>query len=305
MNSVLDSRQLQAFVMLSRTGSFTQAANSLFLTPSAVSHALKELEQRVGCRLLDRRRKKVVLTQAGEQLLQHAEIILQEMSEACASLEHLGKWGKDRLRIGTSAAFCQYILPTVLEEFYRIYPSSRVIVELADTLDTVGLVRANKIDLAITLEPKNERELEFHPLFTDELVFVVSPLHPWAKARQAVPAQIAKQPYVLYKRNSYTFRLIEDFFRQEEIVLNTVIEVGNLEAIKELVKRRIGVSILAAWVAAKEIEEKALFALPLGTRRLERNWGLVCWQGRRLTWAEETFVGLCRSATKDFSSQTQ
>ncbi len=232
MTSVLDSRQLQAFVMLSRTGSFTQAANGLFLTPSAVSHTLKELEKRVGCRLLDRRRKKVVLTQAGEQLLQHAEKILQEMSEACAALEHLGKWGKDRLRIGTSAAFCQYILPPVLEEFYRTSPNSRVTVELADTLETVELVRANKIDLAITLEPKNEREIEFHPLFTDELIFVVSPLHPWAKARQPVQAQIAKQPYILYKRNSYTFRLIEDFFGQEEIVLNTVIELGNMEAIR-------------------------------------------------------------------------
>lgn len=303
MTSVLDSRQLQAFVMLSRTGSFTQAANGLFLTPSAVSHTLKELEKRVGCRLLDRRRKKVVLTQAGEQLLQHAEKILQEMSDACAALEHLGKWGKDRLRIGTSAAFCQYILPAVLEEFYRISPNSRVTVELADTLETVELVRANKIDLAITLEPKNEREIEFHPLFTDELVFVVSPLHPWAKARQPVQAQIAKQPYILYKRNSHTFRLIEDFFGQEEIVLNTVIELGNMEAIKELVKRRIGVSILAPWVAARELGEKSLLSLPLGTRKLKRNWGIVCWQGRRLTLAEETFVGLCRKATKDFASQ--
>ena len=305
MTSVLDSRQLQAFVMLSRTGSFTQAANGLFLTPSAVSHTLKELEKRVGCRLLDRRRKKVVLTQAGEQLLQHADKILQEMSEACAALEHLGKWGKDRLRIGTSAAFCQYILPPVLEEFYRTSPNSRVTVELADTLETVELVRANKIDLAITLEPKNEREIEFHPLFTDELIFVVSPLHPWAKARQPVQAQIAKQPYILYKRNSYTFRLIEDFFGQEEIVLNTVIELGNMEAIKELVKRRIGVSILAPWVPARELGEKSLFSLPLGTRKLKRNWGIVCWQGRRLTLAEETFVGICRKATKDFPSQTQ
>src|ERR1051326_4008767 len=177
MTSVLDTRQLQAFVLLSRTGSFTKAASGLFLTPSAVSHALKELEQRVGCRLVDRRRKKVALTQAGEQLLQHAEKILGEMSAACAALEHLGKWGKDRLRIGTSAAFAQYILPAVLEEFCRLFPSGRVVVEMADTLEMVELVRADKIHLAVTLEPKNDRELEFQPLFTDELSFVVNPSH--------------------------------------------------------------------------------------------------------------------------------
>lgn len=301
MHSVLDSRQLQAFVQLSRTGSFTSAANGLFLTPSAVSHALKELEQRVGCRLVDRRRKKVLLTQAGEQLLQHAEKILGEMTAACTALEHLGKWGKDRLRIGTSAAFGQYILPAVLEEFYRQFPSGRIIVELADTLEMVELVRANRIDLAITLEPKNERELEFRPLFDDELAFVVSPSHPWARTRLAVRDQIATQPYILYKRDSATFRAIEEFFRGQQIVLNSVIELGNTEAIKELVKRSIGISILASWVIARDVQEKFIVSLPLGARKLKRTWGILCWQGRRLTWAEETFLSHCRSVTQGFS----
>ena len=301
MNSLLDTRQLQAFVMLSRTGSFTQAASGLFLTPSAVSHALKELEHRVGCRLLDRRRKKVVLTQAGEQLLHHAEKILREMSVACASMEQLGKWGKDRLRIAASAAVSQYVLPGVLEEFYRNYPERRIIIEPADTVEAVELVRSNQVDLAVVLEPKHDRELEFHFLFTDELAFFVGPGHAWAKTRQAIPAQIPKQPYVLYKKNSYTFALIEDYFRQEEIVLNTVAELGNVEAIKELVKRGIGVTILSPWVAARELAQKTLVSLPLGPRNLKRNWGILYWRERRLTWAEETFIKLCRSTTKEFA----
>ena len=297
MNTVLDSRQLQAFVLLSRTGSFTQAAKGLFLTPSAVSHALKELEQRVGCRLLDRQRKKVELTEAGEQLLQHAEKILSEMSAACASLEQLGKWGKDRIRIGASLAFCQYIMPPILEEFHRSYPQSRIIIELADTLEAVALVRNNKVDLAVTLQPKNERELEFQPLFTDELAFFVGPRHPWAKARQVSSAQISKQPYVLYKKNSYTFGLIEDYFKRQEIVLNTVIELGSTEAIKELLKRNLGVSVLAPWIAERELREQSLVSLPLGSKSLKRTWGLLHWRDRRLSLAEETFVRLCRSVT--------
>src|SRR5437016_14005629 len=117
MSPPLDSRQVRAFCVLARTGSFTQAARELHLTQSGISHSMKALETDVGCRLLDRMGKKVLLTQAGEQLLHHAEKIMQEMSITRASLEQLGKWGKGRLRIGTSATACQYILPAVLREF--------------------------------------------------------------------------------------------------------------------------------------------------------------------------------------------
>src|SRR5437762_4736692 len=110
MSLPLDSRQLRAFVTLARTGSFTLAARELFLSQSAVSHSMKALEQDVGCRLLDRVGKKVLLTQAGEQLLHHAQKILTEMGEARESLQQLGKWGRTRLRIGSSPTACQHIV---------------------------------------------------------------------------------------------------------------------------------------------------------------------------------------------------
>src|SRR2546426_6543788 len=116
MSHPLDSRQLRAFATLARKGSFTLAAKELFLSQSAVSHSMKALEQDVGCRLLDRLGKRVILTQAGEQLLHHAETILQEMSLARASLEQLGKWGRAKLRIGATATACEHILPGVLRE---------------------------------------------------------------------------------------------------------------------------------------------------------------------------------------------
>src|SRR5256885_4841250 len=111
MNQPLDSRQLRAFAALARTASFTLAAKELYLSQSAVSHSIKALEQDAGCRLLDRLGKKVLLTQAGEQLLHHAQKILAEMGEARESLQHLGKWGRTRLRVGASTTACQYILP--------------------------------------------------------------------------------------------------------------------------------------------------------------------------------------------------
>jgi DNA-binding transcriptional LysR family regulator len=154
----------------------------------------------------------------------------------------------------------------------------------------------HKIDLALSLEPANEPQLEFHPLFTDELCFIVSPLHPWVKTGKVERSEISRQSYILYSKISVTFRLIEEYFRREEMVLNTVIELGSMEATKELVKLGMGVSIIAPWIARKEIEEGSLVALPLGRRKVQRRWGILHWRGKRLSLAEETFMGLCDAA---------
>src|SRR5467141_3037113 len=278
MNPPLDSRQLRAFASLARTGSFTLAAKELYLSQSAVSHSMKALEQDVGCRLLDRLGKKVLLTQAGEQLLHHAQKILSEMSQARESLRQLGKWGRARLRVGASTTACQYIL--------------------------IAVLRDNRIDLALALQPKNEEKMAFVPLFTDELVFLMSPVHPWAAAGRVTREEIPRQYYVLYNKNSYTFRMVEEYFHADDMVLNTVIEFGSMEAIKELVKLGLGVSILAPWITQKELQEKSLVSLSLGRRKLKRTWGIMHWRGRRLSLAEETFVSLCRTFTEELAQKS-
>jgi DNA-binding transcriptional LysR family regulator len=296
MNVPLDSRQVRAFCVLARTGSFTQTARELHLTQSAISHSMKVLEGDVGCRLLDKLGKKVVLTQAGEQLLHHATKILQEMENARESLAHLGKWGHGRLRLGASSTACQHLIPPVLREFKESFPDHIINIEPGDTPALVAALLRQRVDLAISLAPGNEPQLEFHPLFTDELQFIVGAMHPWAQAGRVERAEIPRQSYILYSKNSVTFRLVEEYFRREQMVLNTVIELGNMEATKELVKLGLGVSIVAPWIAREEIEEGSLVALPLGRRKLQRRWGISHWRGKRLNLAEETFIGLCEAA---------
>jgi LysR family transcriptional regulator, low CO2-responsive transcriptional regulator len=295
MNHPLDSRQLRAFCALARTGSFTQTARELHLTQSGVSHSVKALERDVGCRLLDRLGKKVVLTQAGEQLLHHATKVLQEMENARVSLTRLGKWGRGRLRLGASTTACQHIIPPVLREFKESFPDHAITIEPGDTPAVVASLLRQRTDLALSLAQDKEPQLDFHPLFTDELHFIVGALHPWARGH-IERSEIPRQHYILYNKQSITFRLIEEYFRREQMVLNTVIELGSMEATKELVKLGLGVSILAPWIARKEIEEGSLIALPLGRRKLQRRWGILHWRGKRLNLAEETFISLCEAA---------
>jgi len=296
MSLPLDSRQLRAFNTLARTGSFTLTAKELFLSQSAVSHSMKALEQEVGCRLLDRVGKKVLLTQAGETLLHHSEKILQEMEQARTALLQLGKWGRGRLRLGASTTACQYLLPPVLRQFKEEYPQSLISIEPGDTVEALDLLRSNRVDLAIMLEPTSHEQVDFHPLFSDELAFLVGADHPWAVERQVIRPEIPKQNYVLYNKGSYTFRLIEQYFREEGMVLNTVIDLGSMDAIKELVKLGLGVSVIAPWIAARELADKSVVTLPLGKRKLKRQWGVVHWRNRRLTLAEETFIALCKKS---------
>src|SRR5438477_12977787 len=155
MSAPLDSRQVRAFCALARTGSFTETARELHLTQSGISHSMKALEGDVGCRLLDRLGKKVLLTQAGEQLLQHAQKILQEMESAREMLGRLGKWGRGRLRLGASTTACQHIIPTVLREFKESFPEHNITIEPGDTPELVASLLRHRIDLSLSLEPNN------------------------------------------------------------------------------------------------------------------------------------------------------
>lgn len=300
-NNTFDTRQLLAFAALARLGSFTLAAHELHLTQSAISHAIKALEEQAGCRLFERAGRRVTLTQAGEQLVRHVDRIFAEMKNARTGLEELSRWGHGRLRIGASTTACQYILPNVLREFKQSFPRCVISIEPGDHGQQVELLTQNRIDLAIMLEPEGLKELAFTPLFEDEMRFLLAPVHPWVRAGRMQRANFAEQTLILYNQTSYTFRLVKEYFQEERLPLANFIELGSMEAIKELAKVGLGIGVLAPWVARAELEAGALVSLPLGKRKLRRRWGVAHLRGRRLSLGEETFAGLCQSVTAEFT----
>lgn len=299
MNDVLDSRQLRVFVTLARCRSFTRAARELHLTPSAVSHSLRALEEQLGCRLLNRVGRSITLTLPGEQLLPHAKRILQEMTAAREAVHQLTHWGRGRLRLMASATASQYLLPSVLRPFKDSFPEYSITLEAGDTPAALAALIDQRIDLALGLRPSRHSPVDFRPLFVDRLLFLVSPAHPWAVRRRAEVSDIPRQLLILYAKNSVTFRMIEEYFGREGISLCPPMELANMEAIKELVKLGLGITIMAPWVARRELAEGSLVALPLGRRALTRCWGVLHARGKPLTLAEETFIRLCTSVMHD------
>lgn len=298
MTTTIDSRQMLAFATLARCGSFTQTAKDLHLTQSAISHTIKALEKDVGVPLFERVGKKVFLTQAGEQLRPSAERILREMHDARTALEEIGAWGRGRLRVGASVTTCQHLLPTVLREFRQSFPECALRIEPGDGPRMVDLLRNNQVDIALMLEPGREEALEFRRLFSDELRVLISPMHGWAELGRVPAEGMVTETLIVYNKGSFSDDLLTGHLRGLGLEPRNTMELGSMEAIKELAKVGVGAGVLAPWVARRELAEGSLVSLPLPGGKVLRTWGVAHLRGRHLSLAEETFAGLCEAVAQ-------
>jgi len=289
----MDTRLLRMFCVVAEFGSLVAASSVLHLTPSALSHGLKSLEAQLGCRLFERAGKKLLLNQAGEQLLAQIQAPLAALDAAEESLKRLSKWGQTRLRIGAAASACQHIVPGIIRELKKACPTVQLQVESGDMAEMIGMIQQNRIDLALGVAPESNGQLEIRPTFKDELLFTFAPSHNWRTAHSIPREQLRTQPLILYQRSSLTAQLIDKYFRDLDIVPSTIMEIANIEAIKELVKLNLGVAVLAPWTVDKELVRGSLCMRPLGAKPLRRQWAIVSMAGRRWNLAEETFSRLC------------
>ena len=298
MRAILDSRQLLAVVVLARSGSFTLAGKELFLTQSAVSHAIKALENELECALFNRTGRGVVLTAQGRRFLPYAEKILGEMETARGVIAIETGCVRRRLRLGVSTRARQFILPSVLPKLEAKFPNTMVVCEGGDSARHYELLRSGALELAFTLRPAKATEFAFVPLFEDELKFVFSPAHPWANRTRITAAEMAELPLMFYPSMSRTPELLAEYYRREGIAPGPAVELGSLEAIKQIVLTGKAVGVLAPWFIRGELENGSLLSLPLGPHRLQRQWGISYSHDRALSVAEESLIEFCKAAVQ-------
>jgi len=291
----MDTRLLKTFCAVAESGSLVAAAQKVRLTPSAVSHSLKTLETELGCRLFERVGKKMALNHAGEQLLAQVQPPLAALDSAAEAIKRLGKWGQSRVRLGASPSACEHLLPQVIRELKTNSPSLELHLLAGDTPHLIDLLHQNKVDLALGLTPANPAGLALRPAFRDELMFAYAPQHPWADGRPITTEEIQKQSFIFRPRSSLTALLLEDYFRQFQILPGAGMEVASTAAIVKLVQSNVGIAVLAPWTADQELTRGDLKMRPLGAKPLHRRWSIISLAARRLTLAEETFCRLCRN----------
>jgi urea transport system substrate-binding protein len=305
MNETLDSRQLKAFAVLAKTESHQETAKQLYLTPSAISHSIRSLEEQVGCRLFAKVGKKIALTEAGEALLCHADRALEELDQGRRTLAYLNKWGTRRLRVAADAIFLSIFLTPVLLKFHKESPNILLQVQTYDSDESFGRLGKNEVDVILTEKPAANDPVDFFPLITDGFHLVVKPGHPLTAKDGAVRAEFGKYPCFLIKDSNQRQKQIQDFLLNQKINLSILGEIENLEIIKELVKSTLAMSFLPGWSIARELENKSLVALPYGRRVFERTWGLVYSRSRPLNLTESTLLKLCRKRVAEAEVKAQ
>jgi DNA-binding transcriptional LysR family regulator len=296
-----DVHKLRVFEAVAQYLSFTRAAQALFLTQSAVSHTIAALEHELNTPLFRREGKRVALTEPGRVLRDHARKLFAALEEATAAVKRAARPELGVLRIGASPAACQYLVPESLREFRASYPDFELAISVGDSPQIARQIHEGTIDLGLLIRSERDKGLAFHDLFSDELGLLVSPLHPWARERRVDKKNMADQHYVLYTRTSATFRLIERHLLKLGVPLRSFMELGSMEASKELVKLGLGITVVAPWIAAAEIAAGSLVWLKMPGPALKRNWSIACRAGRRLSIAEQTFLALCRRTAHHLS----
>lgn len=293
MDHTLDSRQIRLHVVLARTLNMSLAATELGLTPSGVSHCLKALEHDLGCRLFERRARGLHLTEAGAQFLEEAREIMGRMEAARELVRGWTDASTGRLRIAASGTACRFILAPALREFRESFPAYSIQLQSPSSPAVA--------DLVLATDPSPDPAMEGVPIGEDDLLFFAHPLHPWVVQRKVDREDLAQRKLILPERGSSTFIRIQDYFREENIRLESFIEVADESALEELIRLDVGVGILPRWVAAEAVRRGHLVGLPLGRRRLKRHWTVVHRRARRLSLAENLLVGLCRSVLTELA----
>jgi DNA-binding transcriptional LysR family regulator len=299
---LMNTHELKVFTAVAENLSFTRAADQLLLTQSAVSHQIAKLERSVGATLLKREGRHVSLTAVGQELLRQARKVFAILEDAEAAVKQAARPDAGRLRIGASTTACQYIIPEALREFRECFPAYSLAITPGDSPQIAAHLLNGEIDLGILIRDQRRGKLAYHDLFEDELRFMVSPLHPWAKAKKVDRRELSTQHMVLYGRQSVTFKIVERYFAKMRAAIGPLTELSDLGAIKELVKLGLGVSVTAEWTARPEVAEGSLVLLPMPGRPLRRAWCVANLAGRELSVAEQTFFGLCRAVAGQLAS---
>lgn len=285
---------LQVFRAVASERSFSRAAAKLFRTQPAVSLAVQRLEEELGEKLIDRARKGLLLTDAGQVVLDHARRFDNLRASMDTALRELRDNAAGRLAIGANESTALYLLPHVTA-YRRLYP--RVAVQVRRTLSSRLPSQLVDGDLelgVISYDPRDPR-LASTVIYRDHLAFVVSPRHRLASRRSVSIRELGMENFIAHNVVSPYRDLVLQAFARHKVPLHMDVEMPTIETIRALVQAGEGVAFLPRMCVEPEIERRVLCEVPVRELKLTRQVRVVHPARRALSHASRAFLALVKA----------
>ena len=295
--------QLKVFEAAARHGSFTRAAEELFLTQPTVSMQVKQLTKAIGLPLFEQVGKRLFLTDAGRELSTACRDIFERLSKlemTVADLKGL-KQGQLRLTVITTA---KYFVPRLLGPFCHRYPGIDVSLQVTNHEGLRSRLQENLDDLYILSQVPTDIDLNAHQFLENPLVVLANRNHPLAQQTSISLEKLNGEAFIMRESGSGTRTAVENLFAQQDISVKVKLELGSNEAIKQAIVGGLGISVLSLHTLALEGTTGKLVILDVEGFPIERYWYVVYPTGKQLSVVASTFLEYLLDEGKQVAEET-
>ncbi|HEU4712684.1 MAG TPA: LysR family transcriptional regulator [Pyrinomonadaceae bacterium] len=293
----MEMAQLEYFTRVVQEKGFSKAASRVFRTQSAVSIAIRRLEQEIGLPLIDRSQKVPVLTEAGQVVFDYAQQILGLRNEVGQAIQDLQNLKSGRVRVGANESTSLYLLPELILSFREQYPQVKVEIYGQVSSRQPRELLDRTIDLGLMGFEPSDRELEAFPVLKDELVLIMSPKHPLAGRSSVKVKDLGDEPFVAHNVNSASRAKVIETFAKHHTTLNITLELSTIETIKRFVQKRVGLGFVPRMCVREELARGALVSVPVRGLTHNRTLWAVHRRGTQFSPAATAFLNLLRKHT--------
>ncbi|MBD3235582.1 MAG: LysR family transcriptional regulator [Candidatus Eisenbacteria bacterium] len=283
---------LKVFCDVVESQSFSKAAVLNFVSQSAVSQQIRSLEDKYEHKLIERGKRNLAPTQAGQILYQAAKGVLGRLEEMEIELQRLSKRVLGTVRVATIYSVGLHELHAYVTDFMRRYPDVRVRIEYHRANRIYDQVVGNLTDIGIVAYPARRSGIRILPFREDELALVCPPEHPLARQKRTELRHLAGHPFVMFERNLPTRRAVERILREADVRPQVAMEFDNIETIKRAVEIGAGISILPRATVEREVSLGTLAVVRFARGGHMRPLGILIKRARQMPPAVNYFIEL-------------
>jgi LysR family transcriptional regulator, low CO2-responsive transcriptional regulator len=282
--------QLQILEAIARHNSFTRAAEELNLTQPTVSQQMKQLTKLIGIPLVEQLGKKLYLTEAGKEVLTASHAITDRLQQLESTLNDLKGLEKGHLSLATTTT-AKYFVPRLLGTFHKQHPAIELQLNITNQAEVLERLSRNEDDLYFTGRPPQDLDIELRPVLPNPLVVVAASNHPLAQETKAISLKrIVEEPFIMRESGSGTRAIVEQFFTENRLDLNIVMEMSSNEAIKQGIVGGLGISVLSLHTLSLAVAGSPLTCLNVEGFPIQRRWYAVYPKGKQLSIAAQMFL---------------